>query len=413
MRVVFLSTLSLTYASFIGRVFPLARALRRLGHDVQVITLHHDWPGRAFTEVAYGEVPIHYVGPMHVRGLGDERRQLRGAALLWATAVATAQLARYAWRLPADLFHVWKPHPFNGLAGLLAARRRGRPLVVDCDDYEAESSRFSGRWQRRVVRLFEDGLPRWADAATANTRFWTERLVRQLGRPARRVAYLPNGVDAERFALPPAAEVAALRQRYGLEGRAVVAYVGILSLTGHPLDLLLEAFAQVARALPTAHLLWVGGGEDGALLRQQSEKMGLGERMTFTGVVPPEAVPAHYRLADCAVDPVRDDVHARARCPLKVLESMACGVPVVTGEVGDRRELLGGGRAGLLVRPGDAAALAAGMQVLLTEPEVRAQMGAAALEEVQRYRWDRLAPAVVDFYQTLLDRCRPGSLGVG
>ncbi len=404
MRIVYLSTLSLTYASFLGRVLPLARALRRLGHDVQVVTLHHDWPGRAFTEVAYGEVPIHYVGPMHVRGLGDARRQLRGAALLGAAAVATAQLARYALRRPADLFHAWKPHPFNGLAGLLAARLRGRPLLVDCDDYEALSSRFSGGGQQRVVRLFEDGLPRRADAVTANTRFWTERLVRQLGLPPGRAFYLPNGVDAERFAAPPEAEVAALRRRYGLEGRAVIAYVGILSLTGHPLDLLLEAFAQVARALPTAHLLWVGGGEDGALLRRRGQELGLGKRMTFAGVVPPEAVPAYFRLADCAVDPVRDDLHARARCPLKVLESMACGVPVVTGDVGERRELLGDGRAGLLVRPGDAAALAEGLRALLSEAGVRAQMGAAGLEEVQRYRWDRLAPGVVDLYRRLLER---------
>jgi glycosyltransferase involved in cell wall biosynthesis len=398
MRIVFLSTLSLTYASFIGRVFPLARALRRVGHDVRIVTLHHDWPGRAFVDVVYGEVPIHYVGPMHVRGLGDARRQLRGFALFWAGAVATLQLARYALRRPADLFHVWKPHPFNGLAGLLAARLRGRPVVVDCDDYEAESSRFSGPWQQRTVRLFEDGLPRWAGTATANTRFWTTRLVETLRLPPERVAYLPNGVDPERFAPPGPAAVERLRRDLGLEGKAVAVYVGILSLAGHPLDLLLEAFARVARALPRAHLLWVGGGEDGAALRRRADELGLGARMTFAGVVPPEEVAAYYRLGQCAVDPVRDDVHARARCPLKVLESMACGVPVVTGDVGDRRELLGDGPAGLLVRPGDAAALAAGIQELLTDAEQQRRLGLAARREVERYRWDRLAGEVERFY---------------
>ena len=82
MRLVFLSTLSLTYASFIGRVFPVARVLLRAGHQVQILTLHHEWPGRSFEELAYGEVPIRYVGPMHVRGLGDARRQLGGVQLL-------------------------------------------------------------------------------------------------------------------------------------------------------------------------------------------------------------------------------------------------------------------------------------------------------------------------------------------
>jgi glycosyltransferase involved in cell wall biosynthesis len=113
-------------------------------------------------------------------------------------------------------------------------------------------------------------------------------------------------------------------------------------------------------------------------------------------------VAAYYRLGDCAVDPVRDDVHARARCPLKVLESMACGVPVVTGDVGDRRELLGEGRAGLLVRPGDAAALAAGLQTLLADQGTQRTMGQAALREAERYRWDRLACGVEEFYERLL-----------
>jgi glycosyltransferase involved in cell wall biosynthesis len=401
MRIVFLSTLSLTYASFIGRVFPLARALRRAGHDIQIVTLHHDWPGRAFTERVYGEVPIHYVGPMHVRGLGDERRQLRGAALLWAAAVATVQLARFALRLPADLYHVWKPHPFNGLAGLLAARLHGRPVVVDCDDYEAMSSRFSGRGQQQIVRFFEDGLPRWAGTATANTRFWTSRLIDTLHLAPERVAYLPNGVDPARFETPPPEVVAGLRRQYGLEGKAVLIYVGILSLAGHPLDLLLEAFARVAQAMPRAHRLWVCGGEDGAALRQRAVEMGLDARMTFVGVVPPEEVALYYRLGDCAVDPVRDDIHARARCPLKVLESMACGVPVVTGDVGDRRELLGDGQAGLLVRAGDAAALSEGIQALLVDPERQRALGQAALREVKRYRWDRLAGDVERFYQQL------------
>ncbi len=399
MRLVFISTLSRPYASFMGRTFALARSLLREGHQVRILTLHHDWPGRPFEELAYGEVPISYVGPMHVRGLGDARQQLCGGALLRAAILATAQLARHALATPADLYHIWKPHPLNGIAGLLAARLRRRPLLVDCDDYEAVSSRFTGRWQQGLVRLFEDGLPRLADGVTANTRFWVNRLQEELRVPAGRVAYIPNGVEEERFAPPDVAQVAALRRRLGLEGKQVVLYVGILSLTGHPLDLLLEAFARVAQSLPQAHLLLVGGGEDGMVLRQQVAGLGLAGRVTFAGLVPPEEVAAYYLLGACSVDPVRDDLHARARCPMKVVESMACGVPVVTGDVGDRWELLGEGRAGLLVRPGDAAALAEGIGLLLRDPARRARLGEQARRQVQAYRWDRLTQEAVAFYR--------------
>jgi glycosyltransferase involved in cell wall biosynthesis len=411
MRIAFLSTLSRTYASFMGRAFAVARSLIKAGHRVQILTLHHDWSGRTFDELAYGQVPIRYVGPMHVRGLGDERRQLSRGELLRAAALATVRLTHHALATSADLYHVWKPHPFNGIAGVIAARLRRRPLLLDCDDYEAMSTRFTGDWQQGVVRWFEDTLPRLADGVTANTRFWTERLQNTLKISSDRVVYIPNGVEEERFGDPDVARGQKLRRELGLVNKKVVVYVGILSLAGHPLDLLLESFTHVAEALPQAHLVLVGGGEDGVMLRQRVVEMGLAHRVTFTGVVPPEEVTAYYLLGDCSVDPVRDDVHARARCPLKVLESMACGVPVVTGEVGDRYEILRAGKAGLLVQPGNKAALAAGIQSLLSDPVRRMHIGQEARLQAQRYRWDLLTQELLSFYRQIHGKagtCRKG-----
>ncbi len=401
MRITFLSSISAEYATMIGRVLPLARVLRKEGHEVQVLALHHNWAGRP-EEVLYRDLPVHYVSAMHVRGLGDARRQVGGAELLGVAMAATWRLLRAALSVPTDLYHVWKAHPFNGLAGVLASRLRRRPLFVDCDDYETASTRFTGRWQQGVVRWFEDNIPRAAAGVTVNTRFWQERLVGTLGAPASRVAYIPNGVEMERFAHVDAEAGRRLRAHFGLEDKLTVVYVGILSLTCHPLDLLTAAFEQLAWALPAAHLVLVGGGEDGHSLRRWAAQAGLEGRVTFTGVVPADEIGAYYLLGDCSVDPVRDDASGRSRCPMKIVESMACGVPVVTGDVGDRRELLGDGRAGLLVRPGDATALAEGIQALLTDPGRRAQLSGQAHREVQRYSWAQLGQEVADFYRRVL-----------
>jgi phosphatidylinositol alpha-mannosyltransferase len=102
-----------------------------------------------------------------------------------------------------------------------------------------------------------------------------------------------------------------------------------------------------------------------------------------------------YLAADLLVDPVEDDDIARSRSPLKVLESLACGVPVVTGAVGDRPAMLAAdapsGPAGLLVAPGSAPALAEGLLDLLTDSAARQRLASAAPTAVERYRWDRLA----------------------
>lgn len=398
MRVAFLSTSSLDYPSPLGRWLPLARELVRRGHTVHFLTLHHDFrPEMRFPRQEEG-VWVHEVGQMHVRGWGDVRRPLSGLPLVRVALVATLALLRRALQVEVDAYHVCKPQPMNGLAGLLAARWKGRPCYLDCDDYEAEANRLSGRWQRALLRLFEDGLPPRMNGVTVNSRFLASR-VEGLGVPRERIVYVPNGVERKRFAQRDPEAGRLLRERYGLAGRPVVLYLGTLSLTGHPLDLLLEAFALVLREMPEAHLVLVGGGEDRPILERQVEERGLRGHVLFVGAVPPAQVPDYLALGDLAVDPVRDDAVARARSPLKVFESMACGLPVVTGDVGDRREILGDGQAGLLVAPGDPHALAEGIAALLSDPLRRQRMAEAGREQVEAYMWDRLVERFLQVYE--------------
>jgi glycosyltransferase involved in cell wall biosynthesis len=89
---------------------------------------------------------------------------------------------------------------------------------------------------------------------------------------------------------------------------------------------------------------------------------------------------------------------ARARCPLKILESLAMGTPVVTGDAGDRREMLQDGAAGKLVAPGHVEALADGITHLLLDSDLRIDMGHRAKEAVQAYFWDTLVNQFLKAY---------------
>jgi glycosyltransferase involved in cell wall biosynthesis len=290
---------------------------------------------------------------------------------------------------PADVYHLGKPQPVNGLAALLAVRLlRRRPFYVDCDDDEVRGNRLSAAWQRTIFGFWQWLLPRLATGATVNTRHLAAELAHA---GVVRVALVPNGVDADTFQAPSAATLGALRSALGLDGRPVVAYAGALALQNHPVDLLIDAFAQIAASLPEAALLIIGGGEDLPLLRELALRRGLRDRVYFTGQLLYKAVPAYMALAHLSVDPVRDDQVARARSPLKLVESMALGVPVITGDVGDRAELLDGGAAGVLVRPGDATALAGAMASLLSDTTRRQALAAAGREQAKGYAWERLA----------------------
>jgi glycosyltransferase involved in cell wall biosynthesis len=380
------------------RYFALARELARRGHSIRILALHPDLAACGQRRFVCDGVEVWYVGQMHARKSGSVPRPYPAGQLARVLLTSTLGMIDAVRRSPADVYHLGKPQPVNGVAALVGVLLlRGQRFYLDCDDDEVVSNRFRARWQRWVFACWQWLLPRLAAGITVNTHTLAERLQPRVRVP---VVYVPNGVDIERFHPPAAAVVAGLRTALGLTGRRVVAYVGTLALHNHPVNLLLDAFARVAQALPGAALLLIGGGEDMPLLRRQVQEMGLSECVSFTGAIDYHAVPAYLALAEISVDPVDDNDVARARSPLKIFESMLLGIPVVTGVVGDRADLLDYGRAGVLVQPGSAEALAHGMLHLLNDRQQYEAMAQAARQHVRRYSWHTLAAAWEEVYGT-------------
>lgn len=395
MKIAFVLTQSLDSPSGLGRYGPLARELAKLGHQVEVLALHYDWanlPQKSFVETG---VQVDYVEQMHVQKSGSRKTYFGPGKLLQVSMNATRKLAQAVARSQADIIHLGKPQPFN----VLAARygRRGRPLFCDCDDYEAETNKFSSGWQKSVVRYFEDSIINFADGLTVNTHFLQNRY-QSLGFPAEKIKVVPNGVERRRF-LQTAVAIN-LHKKWGLDPNApIILYVGTMGLLSHPVDLLLQAFVTVQTAVPQAQLLLVGGGEDYDKLIQMARTLGIAPQTTFTGRIPPEEVPNYLALGTLSIDPVHDDLIAQARSPLKIVESLAMGTPVITGDVGDRRQMLQNGTLGLVVSPGNAPALAEGILTLLRQPALHDSMVQAARQQREQWFWDQLVTDFAKIYE--------------
>jgi glycosyltransferase involved in cell wall biosynthesis len=389
MRIALLLSQSLESPSGLGRYEPIARQLSRLGHQVEIFALHPSFYALEKTVYETEDLRIHYVGPMHVKKEGNRKSYYPTYQLLPLMAASTWKMSRAARKSRADILYICKPHPMNSLAGLAASIGKGTRIFLDCDDYEAASNRFSAPWQRRLIARFEKFIPRHAHIVTTNTEFMRNKLI-EWGIPTDRIYYLSNGIESERFQTPTEAHLAELRSSIGLSGKRVVAYIGSLSITNHPVDLLLQAFKQVQETLPDASLLLVGGGEDYEHLKRLADELGITQATHFQGRVLPEFVADYYHLADLTVDPVHDDDAARGRNPLKLFESWACGVPFVTASVGDRPTLLGTPPAGLMSKPGDPSSLADCIIQILSNPSLAAELKFRGSERVKQFTWNSL-----------------------
>jgi glycosyltransferase involved in cell wall biosynthesis len=400
-KILFILTQDLESPLGIGRFWPLARVLAARGHQVRIAALHSNWPKLTERRFEREGVRVEYVAPMHVIKTGNQKQYYSTGRLFGVVVSATWGLSRFALSSPVDIIHVGKPHPMNGIAGLLAARLKGSTLCVDCDDYEAGSNRFAGGWQQAVVAFFERRIPCSAKLVTTNTMEMKSKLI-SWGCSAERIFYLSNGIDLQRFSPTDPVKIDVLRTQLGLSGKRVVLFSGTLSLPSHPVDLLLQSFVHVLQIYPDAALLLVGGGEDIQKLMDQSRALGINQATHFTGRVLPSEVPFYYALAELSVDPVYDNDAARARSPLKLFESWACGVPFVTAPVGDRPYLLSQPPAGMMAKQaGDPLALAESIMQILGSKNLAQELRYRGLERVKQYTWDRLAVQLEQAYQEL------------
>jgi len=365
-----------------ARMLPLAQALVQRGHRVSIVAPPVQNPQDAGRRDVYDGVPV-----IHT--------PLPAAPGPAGVALQIQSLLRAALDERPDVLHLFKPKGYSGLAALLLrVARPNLPLVVDTDDWEGW-----GGWNdllpypRTAKTLFawqERDLPRRAEAVTVASRT-LQAQVWGFGVPPERVVYLPNGI----------ADVEGWKVRR-LEGSNLQTFQpsNVLTMLLYTrfweFDVrdLVAALVPIAAACPAARLLVVGRGERGEereLLRL-AERAGVARAIAYRGWAEPDQIPALLAAADLALVPMDDTLINRARSSAKLLELMAAGLPIVAGRVGQVAEYIEDGRSGMLVAPGDPAALARATLALLADAALRERLGQGARARIaEHYTWDRLA----------------------
>ena len=299
-----------------------------------------------------------------------------------------------------DIIHLHVPFICGSEIASLAAHMNRIPLVVT---YHNDFISL-GTWRDLVFRAATVSLRHLVMHRAERVLFVSQGHAEtsvQRGVHYRRRArsyVLENGVDTAVFS--PGDDRIKNRSMLGLPGDApVVGFVGGLDLAHHykGLDVLLRTFAQPR--LAGVNLLVVGEGELKHVYQHQALELGLGERVLFYGGVPQARLSPLIRACDLMTIPST----VPEACPLTLLESMACGVPVVASDGPGVRSLLSGIEDGLLVQPGDPADLAEKIGSLLGDLGRRQQIAEWGLAMITaNYGWDQKIKRLEAIYQEVL-----------
>ena len=241
---------------------------------------------------------------------------------------------------------------------------------------------------RRALRK----IGRSNDVITFVSQFARRRISSALG-PTAALEYLPPGVRTSTFRPDPLAR-RRIRERYGLGDTPVLLCVSrLVARKGQ--DRLIRALPTVLAQVPDVTLLVVGDGPQALRLRTLAERLGLCDRVVFTGHVEDPQLRTLFAGAQTFVFPSRHEGFA-----LPPLEAMSFGAPCIVADATSLPEVVGD--AALLFRAGDSGALAAAIERVLTEPELRDDLSHAGVERARLFSWAHTADASIAVYHEVL-----------
>ena len=310
-------------------------------------------------------------------------------------------------RRPYDL--VLERYSALGGTGVAVSLIKGIPLVHEINSPHTEEL----IWRYRLRNPIKGLLRGWRRLQLRLSHLLLatrESVVPRLSRDKVTLIEWAANTDIFRDDLPDSSRVKKLKWRYNLENKVVVLFLGSFR-PWHGINHLPEIVDRVSRENADVRFLMVGTGEGEEDVKREIEMRGLKQFVVFAGAQVYHEIPYFVACADMAIAPFDTEQYEPLKrfgfywSPLKIFESMAVGVPVITFDYDYLRKLIGGDERGIVVPAGSIAAMTRAILDLAGDADRRERLGRAASEFVAaEYTWETHAAQLARLFTDLLEK---------
>ena len=359
-------------------------ALRELGHEV-IIVAPAGAENESFGADAGGVAWLKRHLPRFVYELAE---------LAYSVVAYRALAAAVRTHRPDVLYE-----RFNLLlpAGIWISRRFRLPMLLEINaPLFEERSHYDGLALKSLARWSQGYAWRNADCALPVTRVLADT-VASYGVDPGKIVVIPNGINGARFSHAP--DTLAAKRALGLDGGLVLGFTGFVR-DWHGLDTVIDMIANDAPdSVDGRTLLVVGDGPARASLEAQAARLGIADRVRFTGIIERDDVARYVAAFDVALQPA---VVSYAS-PLKLFEYLALGKAIIGPAQPNIEEILTDGENALLFDPADPKAMARAIDRLCADPLLRIRIADNARRTIadQKLTWLENAQRVVDLFTAL------------
>ena len=263
------------------------------------------------------------------------------------------------------------------LSGLMVKKRLGIPLLLEVNaPLVQERLQHSGGLALRQLATWAEGVAwRGADRVLPVTHVLAD-YVQSRGVPEAHIQVIPNGINRAHFAQSPGQDEA--KAQLGLQDRLVLGFTGFVR-DWHGVDRIVDWMAT-PQAPAHTHLLVVGDGPVRQALEEQARRLGLANRVGFTGVIHRDQVPAHVAAFDVALQPAVTPYAS----PLKLMEYLVLGKAIIAPSTPNLRETLTHESNALLFDESAPGSLEQALTRLCADADLRARLALGAAQTIDR-----------------------------
>ena len=387
-----------------SRTFAHCRRWVAAGHEVTVVTsapnhprgvLYPGYRNRIRQVEDWHGIRVVRVVTFLAANAGTWRRSLNYLSYMVSAAILGSLERR------ADVVVATSPQFFCGWAGVLVAKVRRIPFVLEIRDLWPESIAAVGAIRSRLaiglLAKLELAMYRSARQIVTVGEGYRQRLLER-GADGARLAVVMNGVDGELFSPRDGDEH--LAARLGVAGRFVVAYCGVIGLA-HGLDVVLRAASRLREGPDGRQVVFLLVGDGACLddLKARAERDGL-DNVVFTGNVAKACVPGLIALSDVCLVHLRASDTFTTVMPSKIFEAAAMAKPVILGVRGFAADFVGAAGCGVCIEPENERQLVDAVLRLSADAPLRGELGRSGREYVVRhFSRDELAQEYLDVIQ--------------
>ncbi|MEM2351113.1 MAG: glycosyltransferase family 4 protein, partial [Thermoproteota archaeon] len=321
---------------------------------------------------------------------------VRKPPLVYQENLYVANILRVMKNNNVDLIHSHFAH-YEGLVGLLVKKRTRRPLVVTVHGHDIliePSVRYGARLSKRINIIVKRVLNEADAIIAASTATFIEAC--KIVHSADKVHLIPNGVDTNKFR--PDIDSSHLKRVLNIRDETTVVFTLRSHEPQYGIEYLIKAIPLVLKG--ERDILFIIGG-DGSLRQYHEElvqKLGVKEKVIFTGRISRNEVPYYYAMSDIVVVPSLQEAFG-----LVISEAMSSGKPVIGSKVGGIPDQIIHGYNGFLVQPRNPEEIAEKIVWLIENPEKAKQMGRnGRILAEEKFNIDRRIDRIIQLYKEVL-----------